>query len=183
MLSTYCGIELPDATVKCSKLSEAAIHTVCDFIETHLCSQITLEKLAALVHLSPFHFARCFKATIGLAPHQYVLARRVERAKRLLVTSTLPVAEIAWAIGYENLSHFRRIFALHTGVTPGVIRQAADIQEADSRYLTSVRDVYHAMAKSRANWHVVDGVRKGELRSVEDVAREIADVAGRHWRA
>jgi AraC family transcriptional regulator len=127
LLVTYCGIELPDATLNGSKLSESAIRTVCDFIEAHLCMQITLGDLAALVHLSPFHFARCFKASMGLAPHQYVIARRMELAKRLLLTTTCTVAEIGWSIGYENISHFRRVFALHSGVTPGVIRQAAGI--------------------------------------------------------
>jgi AraC family transcriptional regulator len=62
LLATYCGIELPDAALNGTKISESAIRTVCDYIESHLCAQITLEDLAALVHLSPFHFARCFKA-------------------------------------------------------------------------------------------------------------------------
>ncbi len=128
LLATYCGIELPDATLPGSKLSETAIRTVCDFIEEHLCTQLTLEDLAALVHLSPFHFARCFKASMGLAPHQYVIARRVELAKRLLLATTLNVAEIAWSISYENIGHFRRLFTMHIGVTPGVIRRAAGIQ-------------------------------------------------------
>lgn len=127
LLETYCGIELPDAAVNGTRLSETATRMVCDFIEAHLRTQITLEDLAALVHLSPFHFARCFKATLGLAPHQYVIARRVELAKQLLLTSTLTVVEIAWSVGYENISHFRRVFTLHTGVTPGVIRRAAGI--------------------------------------------------------
>src|SRR6266545_2674120 len=128
LLVNYCGIELPDATLNGSKLSETAIRTVCDFIEANLCTQLTLEDLAALVHLSPFHFARCFKASIGLAPHQYVIARRMELAKRLLLTSTHTVAEIAWSIGYENISHFGRLFTTHIGVTPGTIRRAAAIQ-------------------------------------------------------
>jgi AraC family transcriptional regulator len=128
LLVKYCGVELPDAKLNGCKMSEAAIRTVCDFIEANLCRQITLEDLAALVHLSPFHFARCFKATMGLAPHQYVIARRIELAKRLLLTTTLNVAEIAWSIGYENISHFRRLFAMHIGVTPGEIRRAASIQ-------------------------------------------------------
>ena len=127
LLVSYCGIELPDAALNGSKLSEKTIRTVCDYIEAHLCTQISLEDLAALVHLSPFHFARCFKATLGLAPHQYIIARRIEHAKRLLLTTTLTVAEIGWSIGYENISHFRRLFALHSGVTPGVIRRAAGI--------------------------------------------------------
>ena len=129
LLVTYCGVELPEATLNGSKLSETAIRAVCDFIEANLCTQLTLEDLAALVHLSPFHFARCFKATIGLAPHQYVITRRMELAKRLVLTTTLNVAEIAWSIGYQNISHFRRLFVLHTGVTPGAIRRAAGIQQ------------------------------------------------------
>ena len=124
LLVTYCGVELPDGTVQGSKLGEPALRTVCDFIDAHLCMQITLDDLAALVHLSPFHFARCFKATVGVAPHQYVLAQRMELAKRLVLTTTLTVAEIAWAIGYENISHFRRVFSVHSGVTPGTIRRA-----------------------------------------------------------
>jgi len=132
LLVTYCGIELPEATLNGRKLSETAIRTVCDFIEEHLCTQITLEDLAALVYLSPFHFARCFKASMGLAPHQYIIARRMELAKRLVLTTTLNVAEIAWSIGYENISHFRRLFTMHSGVTPGVIRRAG-IQPGDKR--------------------------------------------------
>jgi len=128
LLVKYCGVELPDAKLHGSKLSESAIRTVCDFIEEHLCTPITLEDLAALVYLSPFHFARCFKATMGLAPYQYIIARRMELAKRLALTTTLNVSEIAWSIGYENISHFRRLFAMHFGVTPGVIRRAAGIQ-------------------------------------------------------
>jgi len=132
LLVNYCGIELPEATLNGSRLSETAIRTACDFIEANLCTQITLEDLAALVHLSPFHFARCFKATIGLAPHQYVIAQRMELAKRLLLTTTLSVAEIAWSIGYENIGHFRRLFTMHIGVTPGEIRRAG-IQLGDKR--------------------------------------------------
>jgi len=129
---TYCGSQQSDAGLPGSKLSEAGIQMVCDYIEANLCTQIILENLAALVYLSPFHFARCFKATIGLAPHQYVIARRMELAKRLLLTTTLNVAEIAWSIGYENISHFRRLFTMHIGMTPGEIRRAG-IQQADKR--------------------------------------------------
>src|SRR5262245_37904844 len=63
-------------------------------------------------------FARCFKTSMGLAPHQYVIARRMELAKRLVLTTKLTIAEIAWAIGYQNIGHFRRLFSAHIGVTP-----------------------------------------------------------------
>jgi AraC family transcriptional regulator len=74
-----------------------------------------------------FHFARCFKTSIGLASHQYVIARRMELTKRLMLTTTLSVADFAWSIGYENIGHFRRLFTAHIGVTPGAIRRAASI--------------------------------------------------------
>jgi AraC family transcriptional regulator len=51
----------------------------------------------------------------------------MELAKRLVLTTTLTVAEIAWSIGYENIGHFRRLFARHIGVRPGIIRQATGI--------------------------------------------------------
>jgi AraC family transcriptional regulator len=132
LLVTYCGSELLDAKLPGSKLSETAIQIVCDYIEANLCTQLTLEDLAALVYLSPFHFARCFKASMGLAPHQYVIARRMELAKRLILTTTINVAEIAWSIGYENISHFRRLFTMHIGMTPGEIRRAG-IELGDNR--------------------------------------------------
>ena len=55
--------------------------------------------------------------------------------------------------------------------------KVADIQEADTEYLTSVRAVYHSLARDRPGWHVVDAVRNEEIRSVDDVGREIADLA------
>src|SRR5262245_60231193 len=64
-LVNYCGSELRDAKLPGSNLSESDIQIVCDYIDANLCAQITLEELAALVHLSPFHFARCFKASMG----------------------------------------------------------------------------------------------------------------------
>jgi len=85
---------------------------------------LTLEELSRVAELSPFHFARCFKATTGLAPHQYMLARRIELAKRLIMTTRQSVQAVAWSVGFENISHFRRQFAAHVGVVPGVLRRA-----------------------------------------------------------
>ena len=104
------------------KLEHHKLALVCEFIESNLEGQIVLAQLARLVGLSPFHLSRAFKASSGLAPHQYVLARRIERAKHLLMTTGLPTREVAWAVGYENISHFRRLFIAHLGVTPGGLR-------------------------------------------------------------
>lgn len=106
------------------QLSKQTIDRLAEFIEAGLPQRLTLADLARVAALSPFHFARCFKATTGLAPHQYVLARRIELAKRLIITSRQSVQEVAWSVGFENISHFRRQFAAQVGVVPGVLRRA-----------------------------------------------------------
>ena len=106
------------------QLNRQTIDKLAEFIETGLTGRLTLEALARVAELSPFHFARCFKATTGLAPHQYVLARRIELAKRLIMTTRRSVQEIAWSVGFENISHFRRQFAAQIGAVPGALRRA-----------------------------------------------------------
>jgi AraC family transcriptional regulator len=85
----------------------------------------TLERMAELVHLSPDHFARQFKAATGLAPYQFVIKRRVERAQQLLRgRQELSLAEVAITAGFSDQSqlcfHFKRI----AGVTPGQFRMS-----------------------------------------------------------
>lgn len=123
LLAIQYGPAAP-ARLRESRLGAPAMERVGHYIEGHLTGQITLDTLSGLCGLSPFHFARCFKKTTGLAPHQYVLARRMELCKRLILTTALPVQEIAWSAGFENISHFRRQFAAQIGVLPGVLRQA-----------------------------------------------------------
>lgn len=106
------------------QLGPRTIARLGEFIEANLAARLTLGALAHVAQLSPYHFARCFKATTGLAPHQYVMARRIELTKRLVMHSDEPIQSIAWSAGFENLSHFRRTFAAHIGVVPGVLRQA-----------------------------------------------------------
>jgi AraC family transcriptional regulator len=106
------------------QLSRRTLDRLAGFIEDGLTRRLRLADLARVAELSPFHFARCFKATTGLAPHQYVLARRIELAKRLIVTTRQPVVEVAWSVGFENISHFRRQFTAQVGVVPGILRRA-----------------------------------------------------------
>ncbi|MDB5312349.1 MAG: marA [Gemmataceae bacterium] len=83
----------------------------------------SLGQLAAVARLSPYHFARQFKAATGLPPHQYVIARRVERAKQILQDGTgLSLAEVAAEAGFSDQSHFSHHFKRIVGVTPGQFR-------------------------------------------------------------
>jgi AraC family transcriptional regulator len=93
-----------------------------DYIEAHLSENVSLDVLANIAAMSPFHFARSFKSATGLPPHKFLAARRMEQAKQLLKSTSLPVAEIAWRVGYENISHFTQVFRQNSGQTPGMFR-------------------------------------------------------------
>src|SRR5262249_8799401 len=80
----------------------ARLRAVVEYIEEHLDGCPTLAQMAAVVRLNPYHFARQFKAATGLPPHQYVIARRVERAKQLLQGGrALPLAQVAAVAGFS----------------------------------------------------------------------------------
>jgi len=106
------------------KLDDATVDLIAQFVDAELSGELTLDRLAAVATLSPFHFARAFKATTGLAPHQFVTVRRVDRAKSLLLNTKASVVDVAHAVGLSNVSHFRRVFRGHLGVSPGAIRDS-----------------------------------------------------------
>lgn len=107
------------------KLAPTALKRVLDRIEDELDQPLTLDQLAGEACLSAFHFARSFKRSTGMAPHRYVLARRIEHAKQQLMTTDRTVEEIATTLGFENLHHFRRQFRTQLGVLPGALRDVA----------------------------------------------------------
>jgi AraC family transcriptional regulator len=101
---------------------------VIEYIEEHLDAGPSLEQMAAVARLSPYHFARQFKAATGLPPHQYVIARRVERAKLLLQAGTdLSLAEVAARAGFSDQSQFSYHFKRLVGVVPRQFRMSARI--------------------------------------------------------
>jgi AraC family transcriptional regulator len=80
---------------------------------------LTLEQMAAVVHLSPYDSARQFKTATGLPSHQYVIARRIEQAQHLLrADGELGLAEVALRVGFSDQSHFSLHFKRIVGVTP-----------------------------------------------------------------
>jgi AraC family transcriptional regulator len=109
-------------------LPQTRLRAVVEYVEEHLNAGSTLKQLAAVAHLSAYHFARQFKAATGLPPHQYVIMRRVERAKQLLQGGgDLSLAEVAAHVGFSDQSQFSHHFKRLVGVTPGQFRMSARI--------------------------------------------------------
>ncbi len=99
-------------------LSPTQIQPVLDYITTYLDQQLSLEELAEVAQLSPYHFCRSFKRSLGFTPHQYVIRQRVERAKLLLRDGKMGISEVAIACGFTHQSHLNRHFKRLTGITP-----------------------------------------------------------------
>ena len=128
MLARDSAASGPPAGRSDGALPPRKLRAVVEYIEEHLDASPTLEQMAATAHLSAYHFARQFKAATGLPPHQYLIARRVERAKQLLQAGTdLSLAEVAAQAGFSDQSQFSRHFKRLVGVTPRQFRMSARI--------------------------------------------------------
>lgn len=101
-------------------LSPRSRRRVAEHIEAHLSEPLTLDLLAGEAGLSTFHFAKMFRASFGMAPHRYVVHRRIERAKDHLAGERHRLAEIASACGFSSPGHFSRTFKQATGTTPAL---------------------------------------------------------------
>jgi len=100
------------------RLARHTLLAVEEYIDAHLDQSIALADLAAVARLSEFHFARLFKQTTGLPPHQFVIHQRVERVKRLIAAGRLSLAQIAGDVGFSDQSQLSRHFKRLVGVTP-----------------------------------------------------------------
>jgi AraC family transcriptional regulator len=127
-------------------LPRGRLRAVVEYVEEYLDAGLTLGQMAAVARLSAYHFARQFKAATGLPPHQYVLLRRVERAKLFLQGGTdLPLAEVAAWVGFSDQSQFSHHFKRLVGLTPGQFRMSARVAkgpQVTSRNLSAT--LYHS---------------------------------------
>lgn len=89
-----------------------------ELLDERVVEGITLDEAAALVHAHPAHLVRAFSTAYGIAPHQYLNSRRVDRARRLLLDGVRP-SEVATSTGFFDQSHLTRHFRKLVGVTPG----------------------------------------------------------------
>lgn len=94
-----------------------------DFIEANLDKPLTLADIANAAAMSPYHFARSFRAAMGVTPVRYVWERRIALARQLLRNPGMPIAEVAMACGFSGQSHFTTAFRQATGLTPAAFRK------------------------------------------------------------
>jgi AraC family transcriptional regulator len=107
----------------CRALDRRRLARVLDYIEANLEGDLTIDRLASIACLSQFHFARAFKAAVGLSPHRHVSDMRLERAKALLAAGDRPLVDIALALNFSCQANFTRAFRQVTGRTPGQYRR------------------------------------------------------------
>lgn len=120
LLRNYCT-NLPKSSYS-DGLSSTQLRLVTDYINTHLHRDLKLVELSAIVQISPYYFLRLFKKSLGVTPHQYILQRRINRAKDLL-QSSMTLSEIAVRVGFCDQSHLSRCFRRILGKTPSQFRQ------------------------------------------------------------
>jgi AraC family transcriptional regulator len=125
LLKDYCCLaeSRPPIFPQPEKLARVPWQQVVEYIHEHLGHSLSIAELAAVAGMSPYHFTRSFKQTIGLSPHQYVLRTRIEKAKTLLLQGEEPLSALAARLGFSDQSHFTRSFKRFAGVTPQVFIQ------------------------------------------------------------
>ena len=106
-------------------LSDKHVRLIEGYVAEHLTEEIDLAVLSGLVGLSRCHFARSFKQKTGRSPYRFVLERRLAQAQALLRDPKMPIAEVAYALGFSSQSHFTTAFRKAIGVTPKAYRQSA----------------------------------------------------------
>lgn len=104
-------------------LAKYKLNRAIAFINENLDRDFQLKDLATVVEMSPYHFARMFKQSTGLTPHQYLVKQRISKAKELLRRTEIAIADIGYSIGYKNPSHFAKVFRQQTKVSPTDYRQ------------------------------------------------------------
>jgi AraC family transcriptional regulator len=98
------------------------LRSIEEYIDLHLEKDLSVGELASHLEISTSYFARSFRSSVGLAPHAYVMRRRLLRAQELLASTELPLTDIALATGFADQSHFSRRFHQMTGIPPRTFR-------------------------------------------------------------
>jgi AraC family transcriptional regulator len=106
-------------------LARDRLARVVEYIDVHLARDLSVVELAGVACLSPYHFGKMFRHSMGESVHQFVTRRRIERAQALLRQGILSGLEIAETVGFSDQSHFTTVFKRHLKVTPCAYRRMA----------------------------------------------------------
>jgi AraC family transcriptional regulator len=115
--------EAPPADPRSGGLAPWKIRRLRDYIDQHLSRSVSVAELSAIAGLSTTHFSRAFGRSFGQAPHVYVVHRRLDKARHMMLTTDTPLSELAVACGFSDQAHFCKLFRRHTGRTPAAWRR------------------------------------------------------------
>lgn len=122
LIRRYAGAPRSGATAV--RMSPHRLQRVKAYVDENLAEDLSVEALARVAGMSPFHFAHAFSSSTGLPPHRYVVQRRLERAKSLLSDTDLSLTQIAHSIGFSQPSHFCVAFQKATQLAPSAFRKS-----------------------------------------------------------
>jgi AraC family transcriptional regulator len=126
-------------------LQKWRLKRVTDHVDGHLSRRITLADMAAVAGLTRMHFAAQFRAATGMRPHDFLLQRRIDRARGLLRDPKLALVDVALSVGFQTQAHFTTVFKRFAGDTPNRWRRLAlefhALQHAAFRQSTMPSDV------------------------------------------
>ncbi|MEM6411622.1 MAG: AraC family transcriptional regulator [Pseudomonadota bacterium] len=114
---------------KHSNSSARPMQKALEFIDAQEGHKLSLEEIASVAGMSPYHFARVFRSTFGVGAKRYVLLRRIERAQELIAKTDQSLAEIAYSVGFSSQSHMTSVFSNLAGRTPASFRETRKVEE------------------------------------------------------